>query len=1112
MSSADLILQLLNNDNNVRREAEAAYTRLKTEQPVQLTSTLLSLSCVQSNPTEPTTRAFAPVLLRRVLETEGISHLEIAYRETLKAQLLAALGAEPLAHIRRKLGHAIAELARLEASWPELLPAVVALAQHPDTAMQITSLDVLGTLSEYMGPTLRLHHDQFFNLFSTFIGRPASPRLDLRVAAAKAMVAYIVVLESAQAMQPFTQLLLPLLQVAEELLQSSDELSAREVLSALLVLSEAHPAFLQLHLDAICGAMLQLARQRTFEPETRELALEILLSLSTKASSAGRSAKPLLESLVPTVLELMTELDDAGVAHWTTLFDDSPDADDDDARMSDTGASALLRLTNDVGGKAMLPIALPMLSQAMQAGEWQKRHAALYALGLMGEGANAQLYKELPALVSAVLHALSDGHPRVRYAALFCLGQWTEDFGQVDKGKNFQAKFHSAVLPQLIPMIAGRESVLRTRALAANVVCTFCHPEHCKAAHVTPVLDPLLSALFETLGSTPREVQEQAITAVACVATVVGDAFVQYYNVFMPVAKQVLLHAHGKQFALLRGKAMESVALIGQAVGKDAFLADARGIMDMLLRHHELHMKEDAVSVEAQYLSQACVRIGSVLKEDFVPYLPVLVPRLLAQALTPPDIVILDVHENELEDDDEDLGEGIEQVVVDVRGQGKKKVQIQTSSLDEKLMGVNMLYQCAMDLQGAFVPYISEVLAALLPLLRFEYMESVRLVSGFTLSKLVHAAVDGSEPASDLPQSVFSQAFGPLLQALDDEKELECLAGLTEAVALMLQECKEAADAGYRVGVPVQDLPTVIDKLLAAAHASVKRRMAREYGSADADDAEEDADEDEEDAILQNLVDAMGWCIKQHKAAVVPLFLGQLLPAITPYLAPSFPAVVRAHFICTLDDVLEHCGADPLLPTLLPHLWNGLEDSHPNVIRASAYGAGVCAQFGGAAFDAHCVATLQRVWRCIQALEHDPVDTDQAAARDNCVSAVGKFCQFRAGLVDAPTLLRLWLQCLPLQSDALEAQVVHAELVAMVELRNMDLLGTDYVHLGAVLQKFAAILALNMDEDAEPVLDEDTEERLAAVLQSLQTTVPGHIVQAAWGSLSPQEQQVFAML
>ncbi|OQS07098.1 importin [Thraustotheca clavata] len=1110
MSCGELIVRLLSNDNSVRRQAEATYTHLKSSQPAQLTSDLLSLSSIHSNP-DATTRSFAPVLLRRLLETEGLNHLEQSHHLALKAQLLASLSAEPMAHIRRKLGHVIAEIARLEKQWPELLPAIVGLTQQPDAAMQITALDVIATLCEYMGPALRHHCDQFFGLFSSFVANPAVQNLEIKVAAAKAMAAYIILLESAQAMQPFTQLISPFLQIVEVLLRNEDELVAREILSSLVALADTHPEFLHLHLEAIGGAMLLVARQPSFEPETREVALEILLSLCSKAASAVRGTKALLENFIPCVLDLMAELSDNTVQQWMTLFDDSPDDDGEDARITDAGASAMLRVSNSLGGKTLLPVALPLISQALQNSDWGRRHAALYSLGLISEGTNSLLYKEINSFMPAIVASLSDNHPRVRYAALFCIGQWTEDFGNVERGKNFQAKFGNNILPPLIPMIAGRtESVLRSRALAANLICTFCHPQYCKAPYILPYLDALLAALFETLGTCPREVQEQAITAVACVATVVGDAFVQYYDVFMPVAKQVLLQAHGKQYALLRGKAMESVALIGQAVGKDAFLADARVLMDMLLKHHELHMQEDGASVENQYLSQACVRIGSVLKQDFVPYLPVLVPRLIQQALTPPDIVITDLVDEEAQVDD-DLGDGVEQVIVDVRGQGKKRVQIQTSSLDEKLLGINMLYQCAMDLEGAFLPYIDQVLSILIPLLKFEYMESVRLVTGFTLAKLLHAAVDGSEPTSKYPQAIFQQVFAPLLNALEDEKELECIVGFTEAIALCLQECKEASDDGYHIGLAINDLTPVVEKLLKSAHAAVQRRLAILSAESEDADIEEDEEANDEDAILQNLIDAMGWCIKQHKERILLLFSHHWLPAIMPYLDPAFPAVIRAQFICTLDDVLEH-GGESLLPQLLPHLWNGLEDSHPNVIRASAYGAGVCAQYGGAAFDAHCVATLQRVWNCIQSLEHDQVETEQASARDNCVSALGKFCRFRSKLVDAPMLLQLWLNCLPLQSDILEAQVVHGELIDMVEEMNMDLLGTNYSNLGLVLKKLAAILALNMDEESEPVLEDGMEERIAIVLQQLQVNVPGSTVQSAWSNLSIDEQKVFAIL
>ncbi|RHY67464.1 hypothetical protein DYB34_011258, partial [Aphanomyces astaci] len=170
-----------------------------------------------------------------------------------------------------------------------------------------------------------------------------------------------------------------------------------------------------------------------------------------------------------------------------------------------------------------------------------------------------------------------------------------------------------------------------------------------------------------------------------------------------------------------------------------------------------------------------------------------------------------------------------------------------------------------------------------------------------------------------------------------------------------------------------------------------------------------------------------------YKQDSVPLFVQHIAPVISAYLDPSFPAEIRAHFICILDDVLEFGGAavPPILPSLLTHLWN---------------------------------------------------------VRD----------------------LNSWLNCLPLQSDAIEARTVHAEFVSMVENANMDLLGDNFANLPLVLKKFAEILALDLDEEFDPVLDDDTKARLATVLRHIQTSFPPEAVQAAWTSLSDEDQQVLS--
>ena len=48
-----------------------------------------------------------------------------------------------------------------------------------------------------------------------------------------------------------------------------------------------------------------------------------------------------------------------------------------------------------------------------------------------------------------------------------------------------------------------------------------------------------------------------------------------------------------------------------------------------------------------------------------------------------------------------------------------------------------------------------------------------------------------------------------------------------------------------------------------------------------------------------------------------------------------------------------------------------------------------------------------------------------------------------------------WLSCLPLREDTVEARVVHAQLVRMLEAGDPHLLGANNEHLGKVVKVFA---------------------------------------------------------
>ena len=103
---------------------------------------------------------------------------------------------------------------------------------------------------------------------------------------------------------------------------------------------------------------------------------------------------------------------------------------------------------------------------------------------------------------------------------------------------------------------------------------------------------------FQTLGGTPSVtsgsvcrsgsglpsvscfgLQEGALTALASVADAANAHFIRYYDTVMPMLKHVLYSASSKAEQLLRAKALECVSLVGMAVGKERFRADAQEVM-----------------------------------------------------------------------------------------------------------------------------------------------------------------------------------------------------------------------------------------------------------------------------------------------------------------------------------------------------------------------------------------------------------------------------------------------------------------------------------------------------------------------------------------------------
>jgi hypothetical protein len=131
---------------------------------------------------------------------------------------------------------------------------------------------------------------------------------------------------------------------------------------------------------------------------------------------------------------------------------------------------------------------------------------------------------------------------------------------------------------------------------------------------------------------------------------------------------QVLALPVAQVGAKMRGKTLECISLVGVAVGPDMFREDAKNAMGLIVSQM-LNAEAAPADQAVNYLHQACGRICRALKQEFVPYLPSLLPSLLRSVAAAPEMKIAGE-----EDSNEDF-DGMETMRVhgrEMEGEGRR--------------------------------------------------------------------------------------------------------------------------------------------------------------------------------------------------------------------------------------------------------------------------------------------------------------------------------------------------------------------------------------------------------------------------------------------------------
>lgn len=514
-----LLQQLMSASNEQRAHAEELFTQCRQHADPcvgQLVTTLRQSQDVGA-------RSLCAVLLRKVLTKDEPSlwpQLSEQLKNAVKTELLACVKEEPHRQILRKVCDTISELAAgiVEAAgWPELLPFMLQCVQSGDARMTESSLLIFAELAHYLTGAMQQYVDPLQSVFATCL---TANQLDVRLAAMRAITAFISELESPAHRDKFQAHVPAMLETMAQALNSGEEAAAQEAVELFIEVAESHPRFLRRQLSEVLNAMLTVAEAETLESSTRQLAAEFVVTLCEardKAPGMMRKLPQCVGRLFECLVKFLLDIEDD--PRWHEADSDLYE-NEGEGELYEVGQECLDRIALALGGNSIVPLVRAAFPALMQEGDWKKRHAALICLAQIAEGCVKVMIKELDSLVAMGLLGLRDPHPKVRWAACQALGQMCTDLGPV-----MQSKHHASVLPTLVAAM-GTDAEPRVQAHASAAMVNF--SENCDQAILAPYLDSLIGVLATLLSNGKKMVQASAAlqprVSVAEVRTVLEGA------------------------------------------------------------------------------------------------------------------------------------------------------------------------------------------------------------------------------------------------------------------------------------------------------------------------------------------------------------------------------------------------------------------------------------------------------------------------------------------------------------------------------------------------------------------------------------------------------------
>ncbi|KAG6866559.1 hypothetical protein C0991_002044 [Blastosporella zonata] len=779
--------------------------------------------------------------------------------------------------------------------------------------------------------------------------------------------------------------------------------------------------------QALLPAMIQVIGQCVEtgnETGARQLfdVLETLLILI----QSNNLAPAILEGLMPIATE------------------DEPEDLDDDAP-SRSALRIIDGLATNLPPSQVFPALRTLIVSYFSSPDPKNRRGAMLALGVSVEGCSEYMTPLMGEVWPIVETGLVDGDATVRKAscvAVSCLCEWLED--------ECSAR-HAVLIPRIMDLMNNSETQ-RSACTALDALLEILHD----------VIDQYLPLIMERLAglleNAPLPVKAVVTGAIGSAAHASKAGFLPYFQPTMAHIQHFLVLTGEGEEIELRGITMDAIGTFAEAVGKDVFRPYFPDMMKQAFQGIEMG---SARLRECSFLFFGVM--ARVFGEEFAPYLPNVVPALLASCKQDEhgeDAISLSVA-----DASSAFASGSSPSnAIAVADDADTSVELEDINL-EKLMDVNSAIAVEKEIaadtigtlfaacRGHFFPYVEQSALELVSLLP-HYYEGIRKSATDSLLEIVRTFYDLSDPQEWTPGGHVAVPLSPSVKEL---------VGHILIPLLEMYETEDNKSVASSLCVGLAETITKVGPAFVEGHLETVCNIAiqileqKAFCQQDPDqDETEEAPEDqaEYDSVLISSAGDLVSALAQALGADFTPAFNTFFPLISKYYKKSRSLSDRSSAIGCLAEIIAGMKGAITSTTqpLLELFYRALSDPDAEVQSNAAFAVGQLVENTQHDLAPQYLQLLGALRPLFDAAPDSPAA--KLNAKDNAAGAVGRLIVRNTTAIPLDQVLPIFVGALPLKNDYLENRPVFRAIFHLFRTNGAALLP----FLDTLLQVFAHVL------------------------------------------------------